>query len=173
MVRMPMSSPTHSRPYHPLSPLTPHEITSSANIIRSIYPPNIGFQFKVITLLEPEKEHYLAWNNGAGPGSRPLRRAYITYYIRGTESFFEAIVNLETQEAEANIRLGEDVHGSADFAEIALVEKLCLEDPWVKQEIEKLKLPEGTTVVCDPWIYGMSHDVDYATVSCRFCTKIL
>lgn len=165
-----MSLLTHPRPYHPLSPLTPREITSSANILRSIYPPKVGFQFKVITLHEPEKEHYLAWNNGAGPGSRPLRRAYVTYYIRGTENFFEAIVNLEAQKVEANIRLGEGVHGSADFAEVALVEKLCLEDLWVKQEVEKLKLPEDTIVVCDPWMYGMSHDhVNYVTVSCRLC----
>lgn len=84
-------------------------------------------------------------------------------------------MNLETQEVEANIRLGDGVHGSADFAEIALVEKLCLEDPWVNREIEKLKLPEGTIVVCDPWMYGMSHNrVHYGSV-CRgiYCLTLL
>jgi len=29
-----------------------------------------------------------------------------------------------------------------------------LEDPGVKAEIAKLKLPEGTVVISDPWIYG-------------------
>lgn len=155
-----------SRPYHPFSPLTPREITLSASILRSIYPSSIDFQFKAITLDEPKKEQYLAWNNGEGPGPRPQRRSYIPYYIRGTEKFFEAIVNLETKKVETNIRLADDVHGSADFAEVAIVEKLCLEDKWVKAEIEKLKLPEGTMVVCDPWIYGTSCNYDLFGCPC-------
>jgi primary-amine oxidase len=35
-----------------------------------------------------------------------------------------------------------------------LVEKIALEDPGVQAEIAKLKLPEGTVVISDPWIYG-------------------
>ena len=144
------------RPYHPLSPLTPREITAGASILRSIYPASIDLQFKAITLHEPEKGQYLAWNNGEGPGPRPPRRAYIPYYIRGAEKFFESIVNLDSKEVESNIRQGSNVHGPADAAEISLVEKLCLEDKWVKAEIEKLKLPENMMVTCDPWTYGLS-----------------
>lgn len=29
-----------------------------------------------------------------------------------------------------------------------------MEDERVKVEIAKLELPEGTVIVCDPWIYG-------------------
>lgn len=65
-------------------------------------------------------------------------------------------MNLDLKEVESNIRLGNGVHGPADSAEISLVEKLCLEDVWVKAEIEKLKLAENMMVVCDPWIYGLS-----------------
>lgn len=147
-----------SRPNHPLSPLTPREITLTSSILRALYPPSIDLQFKAITLHEPEKAQYLAWNNGEGTGARPPRRAYSPYYIRGAEKFFEAIVNLDTKEVESNIRLADDVHGCADSAEVALVEKLCLEDDLVKAEIEKMNLPEGIMVVCDPWMYGMYFD---------------
>ncbi|KAF8461011.1 copper amine oxidase [Kalaharituber pfeilii] len=148
------------RPYHPFSPLNAREITLAGKILRSIYPPNIDLQFKAITLHEPAKEHMLAWMNGAKSVSRPPRMAYIPYYIRGSERFFEAIVNLEAKKVESNIRLSNEVHGSADIAEIAFVERLALEDESVKKEIEKLKLPEGTIVVCDPWIYGSDGDKD-------------
>lgn len=35
-----------------------------------------------------------------------------------------------------------------------MVEKIALEDEGVKAEIAKLKLPEGTVIISDPWIYG-------------------
>lgn len=66
----------------------------------------------------------------------------------------EAIVNLSTGEVESNVRLGANVHSGADGEEIIAVETIALEDAGVKAEIAKLQLPEGTVVVCDPWIYG-------------------
>jgi primary-amine oxidase len=50
--------------------------------------------------------------------------------------------------------LGPNVHSAADGDEIVLVEKIALEDEGVKAEIAKLKLPEGTVMISDPWIYG-------------------
>lgn len=55
---------------------------------------------------------------------------------------------------ESNVRLGPNIHGPGDGEEILLVEKIALEDADVKAEIAKLQLPEGTAIVCDPWIYG-------------------
>lgn len=57
---------------------------------------------------------------------------------------------------ESNVRLGANVHGAGDGAEIIEIEKIVLEDAGVQEELAKLKLPEGTVVVCDPWIYGVS-----------------
>ena len=68
--------------------------------------------------------------------------------------FHEAVVNLTTGEVERNVRLGENVHGNGDYDEILTVEKNALEDEGVQAEIAKLKLPEGTIVCADPWIYG-------------------
>lgn len=53
------------------------------------------------------------------------------------------------------MRLGPNFHSSADGAEILDIERIALEDEGVKEAIAKLKLPEGTVVVVDPWIYGM------------------
>ncbi len=55
---------------------------------------------------------------------------------------------------ESNLRLGPNVHSNADGDEIILCEKVALEDERVKAELAKLKLPEGTVVISDPWIYG-------------------
>ena len=43
-----------------------------------------------------------------------------------------------------------------DAGEILEFEQLAIEDEGVRAEIAKLKLPEGTKILCDPWIYGMS-----------------
>lgn len=55
---------------------------------------------------------------------------------------------------ESNVRLGPNNHGNGDYDEIIMVEKVALEHEKVKAEIAKLKLPEGTVVCADPWIYG-------------------
>jgi len=56
---------------------------------------------------------------------------------------------------ESNLRLGPNIHSNADGNEIIMVEKIALEDEAVRAELAKLKLPEGTVVISDPWIYGM------------------
>ena len=56
---------------------------------------------------------------------------------------------------ESNVRLGSNTHGPGDWEEVLLVEKIALEDEGVKSEIAKLKLPEGTAVISDPWMYGL------------------
>ena len=70
------------------------------------------------------------------------------------DKLHEATVNLTLGKVESNARLGPNIHGSADGVEILLVEKVALEDERVKAEIAKLKLPEGTMIIADPWIYG-------------------
>ena len=64
------------------------------------------------------------------------------------------MVNLTQRKVESHQRLGPNIHSPADAEEIIAVERAALEDPRVKAEIAKLKLPEGSVVVCDPWIYG-------------------
>lgn len=63
-------------------------------------------------------------------------------------------MNLSDSRVESNLRLGPNVHSTADGAELVEVERIALTDPGVLAEIAKLELPEGTVVVSDPWIYG-------------------
>jgi primary-amine oxidase len=61
---------------------------------------------------------------------------------------------LSLGKVESNVRLGPCVHSNADGEEIIAVEQIALKDAGVQAEIAKLQLPEGTVVICDPWIYG-------------------
>lgn len=168
-------------PQHPLGPLTASEITESAELIRSAWPSHTDCQFKAITLEEPKKSEAAPYLDAvrAGEKGRTIdRRSFVVYYLRNTvraysirrkvlpcggvprltslvqDKLHEAVVNLSTGKVESNVRLGANVHGSADGEEIVLAEKICLEDEGVQAEIAKLQLPEGTVVISDPWIYG-------------------
>lgn len=44
--------------------------------------------------------------------------------------------------------------GPIDMYEYQAIEKACLTHPKVLEEVEKMKLPEGVTIRCEPWIYG-------------------
>lgn len=66
----------------------------------------------------------------------------------------EAIINLTQSTVESNVKLGPFTHANGDGEEIMAVEKALLAHPDVQAEIAKLKLPEGTEIVSDPWIYG-------------------
>lgn len=68
-------------------------------------------------------------------------------------------MNLTQSKVESNILLGPHKHANGDGEEIIAIEKVVLADPDVQAEIAKLKLPEGTVVVADPWIYGKSRTV--------------
>jgi primary-amine oxidase len=113
--------------------------------------------FKVVTLEEPPKTEVLRYLD-AEHNKKPLpsvsRRAFINYYIRNTNKFHEAVVDLTTGRVLHNVLLGPFVHANGDGDEIVAIEKAALEDEAVQAEIAKLQLPEGTVVISDPWIYG-------------------
>lgn len=46
------------------------------------------------------------------------------------------------------------MHAAGDGEEILAIERIAIEDAGVQAEIAKLKLPEGSKIVVDPWIYG-------------------
>ncbi|ROW03854.1 hypothetical protein VPNG_07256 [Cytospora leucostoma] len=142
---------------HPLGPLTGAEITQSSGLIRAQWPEGTGFQFKVVTLLEPVKDELVPYLDAEKAGQTPEpidRKSQVVYYLRNTDKLHEAVVNLTANKVESNVRLGPFIHAPGDAEEIVALEKAILEDSGVRAEIEKLQLPEGTVVVSDPWIYG-------------------
>ncbi|KAF2088583.1 hypothetical protein K490DRAFT_64632 [Saccharata proteae CBS 121410] len=153
----PAALPAKQTPVHPLAPLTADEITAAATIIKAVWPENTNLHYKVITLEEPPKAQvlpYLDAEHSGSPLPRISRKAFINYYIRNTNKYHEAIVDLSTGNVDRNVLLGANVHANGDGEEILALEKIALEDERVQAEIAKLQLPEGTVVVIDPWIYG-------------------
>ena len=77
---------TH-RAAHPLCPLTASEISTTAELVRSVWPANTDLRFKVITLDEPAKKSmipYLEAEHGGKPLPSIPRKAFVSYYIRNT-----------------------------------------------------------------------------------------
>lgn len=163
---------------HPLTPLLPDEIAACVAVLKAGFPLPAGneFQFKAVTLQEPAKASLLAWNEGAdGSGPKPPRQGYLCYYIKGTDRFYEALVELFLPSPPSpplppfrpapgkllsNMRVGAGMHGPADGPEIMAVEQVALADAGVHAEIAKLRLPAGSLVRVDPWIYGSDGVAD-------------
>ncbi|KLU85592.1 copper amine oxidase 1 [Magnaporthiopsis poae ATCC 64411] len=142
---------------HPLGPLSGDEISRSSSLIRAAWPEGTKFQFKVVTLLEPAKAelmpYLVAERNGQSPSSID-RRSFVVYYIRNTHKLHEAVVNLSKSLVESNVLLGPNLHANGDAEELAVIEESIFKNAELQAEIAKLKLPEGTVVMADPWIYG-------------------
>ena len=76
-------------PSHPLSPLSAYEITKSSDLIKSLFPPNVEFHFKAVTLEEPEKIQVISYLDAEYAGKRPAqidRRSFVSYEICNTVS---------------------------------------------------------------------------------------
>ncbi len=74
---------------HPLSPITASEIRAAAGLVRRLYPSTTNFQFKTITLEEPEKARlvpYLEAEHNAQRLPKIDRKAFVCYYLRNTVS---------------------------------------------------------------------------------------
>ncbi|POS74741.1 copper amine oxidase 1 [Diaporthe helianthi] len=160
---IPNGTSRKSAPSHPLGPLTAGEISKSSDLIRAQWPEGTKFQFKIVTLLEPPKTELAPYLQAerAGQPVKPIdRKSQVVYYLRNTDKLHEAVVNLSVSKVESNVRLGPFIHAPGDGEELVEIEKAMLADPGVRAEIEKLKLPEGSVVVSDPWIYGSDgvHD---------------
>ncbi|KAK4498489.1 hypothetical protein PRZ48_011147 [Zasmidium cellare] len=142
---------------HPLAPIDASEIQQAVALIKAQWPEGQDLHFKAITLEEPAKAEMVPFLEAAAKGdSLPSieRRVFVTYYLRKTDKFHEAVVNLSRRSVEYNVRLGANLHAPGDGEEIFAMERIALEDEGVKRELAKLALPEGAKVVVDPWIYG-------------------
>jgi len=142
---------------HPLAPIDAREIKQAAASVRSQWPADTDLHFKSISLQEPAKTEVVPYLEAQIAGqSLPKidRRVTVTYYIRKTNKFHEAVINLSTGTVELNARLGPNLHAPGDGDEIFAIERAALEDEGVQAAIAKLQLPEGSQIVIDPWIYG-------------------
>lgn len=142
---------------HPLAPISSTEIENAVALVKAQWPSGTDLHFKAITLEEPKKAEMVRFLEAEFHGGElPSidRRVFVTYYLRKTNKFHEAVANLSAQSLEYNVRLGANMHAPGDGEEIFAMERIALEDEGVQAELKKLQLPEGAKVVVDPWIYG-------------------
>lgn len=99
-----------------------------------------------------EQEH-----SGQAITETPPRVAMVQVLIPGDGSephkLFEVIVNLDKESiVEKQHLVGK--HSYIDAEYMKEVERACMADPSVKEEIISLDLPEGATVCVEPWAYA-------------------
>ena len=131
--------------------------------------------FRVITLSEPPKKQMIAFldlehgqpkQDAVEP---PARTAKIQAYV--DKVYCEFKINLDEQAIESKEVLhGRHSHIDGDY--MRKVELACLASPLVQEQIKGLNLPEGATVVVEPWTYGTDGLNDMLERVTMVCTHL-
>ena len=150
---------------HPLSSLQPEEVLRARNLVAA-YNNNKPILWKVIAVKEPNKAEVVAYTlrvrlsrfleaESAGrPAIAPPRVIYTNFYFRKSPHFHEALVDVTAGRVLLQRNLGSKVHGPGTPEEMERTHDIAIKSELVQKEIARLKLPEGTEVVCEPWPYG-------------------
>ncbi|KAF5252892.1 hypothetical protein FANTH_2216 [Fusarium anthophilum] len=165
---------------HPFDPLSPEEISRASRIVR----PHFGGHdpnFRVITLLEPAKKEmitYLEKEHLNQPiDHAPTRHARVEASIKAeTEGnhLFELFVDLDANKVVKKQHV-EGKHSYIDTDYMKAVEAACLANEEVQALIKTLDLPEGATVVVEPWAYATDgmNDMTHRVSMCWFYVRLL
>ena len=150
---------------HPFDPLSPDEISRAAAIVR----PHFGSQepnFRVITLQEPPKNEMIRFldseHAGRAADHAPMRCARVEVVIKLSEEqdgLFELSVDLDDNKIIAK-QHHRGKHSYIDTTFMQQVEEACLANSDVQEHIRVLDLPEGSSVVVEPWAYATDGEND-------------
>ncbi|KAF2673059.1 hypothetical protein BT63DRAFT_475624 [Microthyrium microscopicum] len=145
--------------FHPLDALNGVDISSASALVKQRYG-SVPLRFKDAEVVEPPKAELIPFLeaerkglDGSALPAAPPRIISLTFHPQDTKVFAEAIVNVDSKEILSIKQLG-DIQGPIDMDEYKDVEMACLKHPTVLAEVEKMKLPTGTKIICEPWIYG-------------------
>lgn len=86
--------------HHPFAPLTAAEISTTTDLIASVWPAKVDLRFKTITLDEPPKSQMVPYLEAEHSGSSlpfVARKSFVSYYIRNTVSLL-CITSADTPE---------------------------------------------------------------------------
>ena len=141
---------------HPLDPATSEEIRQATDVVKATYR-GIPLHFKAAGLEEPPKAAVVNFLDAEHNG-QPLpfipRQVFLIWYIEYTPRLFEGIVDLSTNSLVHHVELPRDFHGPVDRVEMNEAAQVVMKDPRVQAEIKRLQI-DDTTVVLDPWDYGV------------------
>lgn len=145
---------------HPLDPLTPDEISRGASIVRPNFGRQDNLNFRVITLQEPPKALLAPFLDnercGKPSGQPPTRNARVEIVLSDDDhnhALFELLVDLDKNRVAAKQHVP-GKHSYIDSGYMKQVEAACLANDEVQRQIATLDLPEGATVVVEPWAYA-------------------
>ena len=79
---------------------------------------------------------------------------YTSFYLKNSPNFHEALVDITSEKVLWQQNLGTKIHAPGTSEEIERMHDIAMRSDLVKKEILRLKLIEGTQVVCEPWPYG-------------------
>ncbi|KAL4962701.1 copper amine oxidase [Aspergillus stella-maris] len=144
---------------HPLDPATAEEIQQATEVVKATYD-GVSLHFKAAGLEEPPKAALVEFLD-AEHNDRPLplvpRQISLIWYIEYTPRLFEGIVDLTTNRLVHHVELPRDFHGPVDRTEMNEAAQVVMKDPRVQAEIKRLQI-DDTTVVLDPWDYGVDGE---------------
>ncbi|KAJ9625187.1 hypothetical protein H2204_010574 [Knufia peltigerae] len=164
---------------HPFDPLAPYEISKAASIVR----PHFGAQdpnFRVITLQEPPKNQMILFldkeHRNQPLGEAPRRCARVELVVVGSDNhneLFDLLVDLDNDKVIAK-KHQKGKHSYIDADYMKQVENACLANREVQEQIRKLGLPSGSTVVVEAWAYATDgmNDMAQRVTMCWFYLRM-
>lgn len=135
--------------------------------------------FRVITLLEPPKDALAPYLDAEQAGQTPpslQRCARVEVLVKrntGNNELIELIVDLGNHVVVKQQHLA-GKHSYIDASYMKEVEQTCISDSSVQAEIQKLKLPDGATVIVEAWAYATdgSNDMSRRITMCWFYARL-
>ncbi|KAK9452253.1 copper amine oxidase [Limtongia smithiae] len=139
---------------HPLDPLSASEIAAASTIVKATYPDKV-LAFNVISLADPRKAEFLAWEAAPATTPKPAREVDIVALEAGVSGVWEGIVNLTTGTV-ASWKKVDGVQPILTVDDLIKVEKAIRTDPKVIEQcvISGIPADEMDKVYCDPWTIG-------------------
>ncbi|MEL6128501.1 MAG: primary-amine oxidase [Cyanobacteria bacterium J06628_4] len=134
---------------HPLTPLTPEEISAAVAIIRQAKSLESSFRFATVTLNEPAKATVL----GFQPGDEIEREAFVILLDNATAKTYEAVVSLKS----STLKSWQHIPGVQppimldEFVECEAAVKASQE---FRDAIAKRGITDPDLVMVDPWSAG-------------------
>jgi primary-amine oxidase len=140
---------------HPLDPLTPQEIASTAAILRAERGLADSARFVFIELHEPAKELVTDWQ----PGDSWDRRAFAVVREQAEQATYEMVVSLSRGEV-VSWRQVPDAQPPITLEEFLACEELIRQDPRWQKAMGKRGVTDFSLAMIDKWASGYTGEPD-------------
>ncbi|WP_232663356.1 primary-amine oxidase [Pseudonocardia sp. TRM90224] len=129
---------------HPLDPLSAHEITAAAAVLREAKQLEPSTRFVFVALHEPPKEQVLA-----GGAALP-RQAHVVAYDRAAKATYEAVVDIGARTVVSWARV-DGVQPPMMLEEFMSCEALVQADPRWQEAMRRRGVEDFSLTMVDPW----------------------